>query len=70
MAVGVKEAPSFEADAARPLSVTRRPEPSYAGDLFSYDVSPDGERIPVNMDIVEATSTALNVVLNRGAESK
>lgn len=70
MAVAVKSDPTFEADVAKPLFQIRRRQQTYAADLFSYDVSPDGERFLVNTDVAEATSTTLNVVLNWGAEEK
>ena len=68
MAVEVKEDPTFEASAARPLFQTRRREPISLTDLFSYDVSADGQRFLVNTDVGEVTSPPLTVVLNWTAE--
>jgi eukaryotic-like serine/threonine-protein kinase len=64
MAVEVKEGSTFSADAARPLFQTRRREHISSNDLFSYDVSADGQRFLVNTDIGEVTSPPLTVVLN------
>ncbi|MGH9316914.1 MAG: protein kinase domain-containing protein, partial [Thermoanaerobaculia bacterium] len=70
MTVDVKAGAKFEADAARPLFQTRRREHISAADLFSYDVSADGQRFLVNTDVGEAASSPLTVVLNWTAELK
>ncbi len=71
MAVDVKVGSSaFEAGAARSLFQTRRREHIAAADLFSYDVSADGQRFLVNTDVGEVTSSPLTVVLNWTAELK
>ena len=70
MAVDVKAGSTFEAGAARPLFQTRRREPISTGDLYSYDVSADGQRFLVNTDVGETTSSSLTVVLNWTAEFK
>ena len=70
MAVDVKEGPVFEADVARPLFLTRRREHISSTDLFSYDVSADGQRFLVNTDVGEMASSSLTVVLNWTAELK
>jgi len=70
MVVEVKEGPSFEAGVARPLFQTRGREHVSGTDLFSYDVSADGQRFLVNTDVGEATSSPLTVVLNWTAELK
>jgi Tol biopolymer transport system component len=64
MAVSVKEGPPFEAGAAAALFQTHRRERISATDLFSYDVSADGQRFLVNTDVGEVTSSPLNLVLN------
>jgi Tol biopolymer transport system component len=64
MAVAVKEGPPFEAGVATALFQTRRRERISATDLFSYDVSADGQRFLVNTDVGEVTSSPLNLVLN------
>jgi eukaryotic-like serine/threonine-protein kinase len=70
MTVEVKAGPTFEAGAATPLFQTRRRVPVSATDLFSYDVSADGQRFLVNMDVGEVASSPLTVVLNWTAELK
>ncbi len=64
MAVDVKEGPTFEADVARPLFQTRPREHISSVDLFSYDVSADGQRFLVNTDVGETSTTPLTVVLD------
>ncbi len=64
MAVAVNEGPPFEAGAAAALFQTRRRERISATDLFSYDVSADGQRFLVNSDVGEVASSPLNLVLN------
>jgi Tol biopolymer transport system component len=64
MAVAVREGPSFEAGAATALFQTRRRERISATDLFSYDVSADGQRFLVNSDVGEVASSPLNLVLH------
>jgi Tol biopolymer transport system component len=65
IAVEVKAVGSaFEAGATMPLFQTRRREHISAGDLFSYDVSSDGQRFLVNTDVGETTASPLTVVVN------
>jgi dipeptidyl aminopeptidase/acylaminoacyl peptidase len=64
IAVEVKTGTTFEAGAARPLFQTRPREHMSSADLFSYDVSADGQRFLVNTDVGEATSPPLTVILN------
>ncbi len=64
MAVAVKAGSTFEADVAKPLFQIHPREHISAADLFSYDVSTDGQRFLVNTDVGEATSPPLTVVLN------
>jgi serine/threonine protein kinase/WD40 repeat protein len=64
MAVDVKEGAAFEAEVARPLFQIRRREHISSSDLFSYDVSADGQRFLVNTDVGETTSPLLTVVVN------
>ena len=70
MAATVNEGPPFEAGIATPLFQTRRRERISATDLFSYDVSADGQRFLVNTDVGEVASSPLNLVLNRTADAK
>jgi len=68
--VPVKEGPPFEAGAAAALFQTRRRERISSTDLFSYDVSPDGQKFLVNTDVGEVVSSPLNLVLNWGTDAK
>jgi eukaryotic-like serine/threonine-protein kinase len=68
MVVSVKGGPTFEADAARPLFETRLRQPISSADLFSYDVSADGQHFLVNTDVGEVTSSPLTAVLNWTAD--
>jgi Tol biopolymer transport system component len=68
MAVEVKAGETFEAGAAKALFPTRRREPVSAADLFSYDVSADGQRFLVNTDAEEATSAPLTAIVNWPSE--
>ncbi len=70
MAVQVKEGPTFEAAAATPLFQTRRREHVSSTDLFSYDVSADGQRFLVNTSIGEETTVPITLVQNWTADLK
>ena len=70
MAVRVKEGSTFEADAATPLFLTRLRQHISSTDLFSYDVSPDGQRFLMNTDVGETTAQPLTIVLNWAAQFK
>jgi Tol biopolymer transport system component len=64
MAVPVRLSPTFDAGEPKPLFLIRRREPVATLDLFSYDVSRDGQRFLVNADAGEPTTTPLTVVLD------
>jgi serine/threonine protein kinase/WD40 repeat protein len=64
MAVEVKTSPTFEAGTATPLFQTRRRVTVSSTDMFSYDVSADGQRFLVSTDVGEVTSSPLTMVLN------
>jgi dipeptidyl aminopeptidase/acylaminoacyl peptidase len=64
MAVDVNTVATFEAGVAKPLFPIRRREPISAADLFSYDVSADGQRFLVNTDTGDVTSAALTAIVN------
>jgi eukaryotic-like serine/threonine-protein kinase len=68
MAADVKLGATFEADIAKPLFRVQRREHISSGDLFSYDVTPDGQRFLVNTDVGEQTSPPLTVVLGWTAD--
>jgi Tol biopolymer transport system component len=67
MAAAVNEGPPFEAGTAAALFQTHRRERISATDLFSYDVSADGQRFLVNSDVGEVASSPLNLVLHGAA---
>ena len=62
MSVEVKAGAAFQAGAATPLFPIHRREPISGTDLFSYDVSPDGQRFLVNVDAGDATAPLTAVV--------
>ena len=64
MAVEVMAGTTFEAGVAKPLFPIRRREPVSASDLFSYDVSADGQRFLVSTDAGEVTSVPLTAIVN------
>jgi eukaryotic-like serine/threonine-protein kinase len=70
MTVAIKESPTFDAGEPKPLFLVRRREPVASSDLFTYDVSADGQRFLVNTDVGETTPPALNVVMNWASEPK
>jgi len=70
MAIEVKEGPTFDAGVAKPLFQTQVRQQVSSVDLFSYDVSADGQRFLVNTDVGDVTSPALTIVLNWAAELK
>jgi Tol biopolymer transport system component len=67
MAVDVNAGATFEAGVAKPLFPIRRREPISAADLFSYDVSADGQRFLVNTDTGEVTAAPLTAIVNWAA---
>ncbi len=64
MSVPVNAGATFEAGVATPLFPIRRREPVSASDLFSYDVSADGQRFLVNTDTGGVTSPPLTAIVN------
>jgi Tol biopolymer transport system component len=64
MVVEVKPGPSFEAGAATALFPFRRRVPISSYDLFSYDVSADGQRFLVSAESGEAASVPLTAIVN------
>jgi Tol biopolymer transport system component len=70
MAVPVRETPAFDAEEPKPLFLIRRREPVATIDMFSYDVSPDGQRFLVNTDVGETTAPPLTVVLDWASDLK
>jgi serine/threonine protein kinase len=70
MAVPVIQGPTFEAGEAVPLFLTHTRAHLSSTDLFSYDVSADGQRFLINTKSVEAQTPPLTVVLNWTAQFK
>jgi len=70
MAVEVRPGATFEAGAGVPLFQTRRREPVSTADLFSYDVSPDGQRFLISTTVEDLTASPLTVVLNWTSDLK
>jgi dipeptidyl aminopeptidase/acylaminoacyl peptidase len=67
MSVTVRAAPTFDAESPKPLLAVRRREPVATMDLFSYDVSQDGQRFLINSDVGDATTAPLTVALDWAA---
>ena len=68
MAVPVRLATSFEAGPPVVLFQTHMRQPISAQDLFSYDVTADGQRFLVNTKVEEPNAAPLSVILNWSAE--
>jgi hypothetical protein len=68
MAVPVKTDPSFEAGSPVALFQAHRRQPVSAQDMFSYDVTSDGQRFLVATRIDEANPAPLTIYLNWAAE--
>ena len=64
MAVDIKDSSTFDAGAAKALFQTHHREPISSTDLFSYDVSADGQHFLVNTDVAGSNSVTLDLVLN------
>ncbi|MBZ5722352.1 MAG: protein kinase [Acidobacteriia bacterium] len=68
MAVPVSAGASFEAGTAVALFQTHRRQPMSSQDLFSYDVSGDGQKFLVATKLDEPSAAPLSVLLNWTAE--
>ena len=68
MAVPVKTGTSFEAGFPAALFQTHRRQPVSAQDVFSYDVSGDGQRFLILSKVDEANPAPLSVLLNWASE--
>ncbi|HVS87361.1 MAG TPA: protein kinase [Candidatus Acidoferrum sp.] len=68
MAVAVKTGASFEAGSPVALFQTHRRQPISAQDVFSYDVSGDGQRFLIITKMDEANAAPLSVLLNWASE--
>jgi len=68
MAVAVTTGPSFKAGSPVALFQTHRRQPVSFLDVFSYDVSGDGQRFLIATKMDEANSPPLSVLLNWASE--
>jgi Tol biopolymer transport system component len=68
MAVAVTTSASFKADSPVALFQTHRRQPVSALDLFSYDVSGDGQRFLILTKMDEANAAPLSIHLNWASE--
>ncbi len=68
MAVAVKTGASFEAGSPVALFQTHRRQPVSSLDVFSYDVSGDGQRFLIATKVDEGNAAPLSVLLNWASE--
>jgi len=68
MAVAVTAGPSFAAGSPVALFQTHRRQPVSSLDVFSYDVSGDGQRFLIDAKVDEANAAPLSVLLNWASE--
>ena len=68
MAVAVTTGASFKAGSPVALFQTHRRQPVSAPDVFSYDVSGDGQRFLIIKKMDEANAAPLSVILNWDSE--
>ena len=68
MAVEVTTGATFEASAPVALFQTHRRSPVSAQDVFSYDVSGDGQRFLILTKVDEANAAPLSLLLNWASE--
>jgi serine/threonine protein kinase len=68
MAVAVTVGASFEAGSPVALFQTHRRQPVSSQDVFSYDVSGDGQRFLINTKVEEANAAPLSILLNWASE--
>jgi hypothetical protein len=64
MAVSVATGASFEAGTPVALFQTHRRQPMSSQDLFSYDVSSDGQRFLIATKLDEPNAAPLSILLN------
>ncbi len=70
MAVQVKLGSTFEAGVATPLFQARPREAISSTDLYSYDVSLDGQRFLINTEVEQTKTPPISVILNWTADLK
>jgi Tol biopolymer transport system component len=64
MAVPIKAGPNFEAGAPTALFSTHLRQPISAMDVFSYDVTKDGQRFLINTKVDEPNAAPFSIILN------
>jgi eukaryotic-like serine/threonine-protein kinase len=68
MAVAVTMGATFEAGSSVVLFQTHRRPPVTSQDVFSYDVSSDGQRFLIATKVDEANAAPLSILLNWSSE--
>ena len=68
MAASVKAGATFEFGQPTVLFQTRAREPLSAEEIFTYDVSPDGQRFLINVNLEQSNPPPVNIVLNWTSE--
>jgi hypothetical protein len=68
MAVPIKLGATFEVGQPSALFQTPAREPLSAEELFTYDVSPDGQRFLVNTNLGGAIPPPVDIILNWTSE--
>jgi len=68
MAVPVRLGTSFEAGSPLVLFQTHLRQPISAQDVFSYDVTGDGQKFLVNTKVDEPNAAPLSIILNWASE--
>jgi serine/threonine protein kinase len=68
MAVSVKAGATFEFGEPAVLFQTRAREPLSSEEVFTYDVSPDGQRFLINENLEQSNPPPANIVLNWTSE--
>lgn len=68
MAVPIIEGSSFEAGTPTALFTTHRRQPVSSQDIYSYDVSPDGQRFLIVTNVDQGPAAPLSVLMNWSSE--
>jgi len=68
MAVAVKTGSTFEAGPPVALFQTHTAQPISTQDVFSYDVSGDGQKFLINTRVDEPNAAPLSIILNWASE--
>jgi len=70
MAVPIVGGASFEAGTAVPLFTAHRRQPVSSQDIFSYDVTPDGQKFLIVTNVDQGPASPLSITLNWTSESE